>query len=110
MGGHLQGGRVAVKIINCQEGQTMATGGSLGSTEAAGGSHEACSRAGVVEALLARCLSHPHIVTTFSYGVSACQQVRGGQPALQSCRRGFKQWCNVPLLACGIAKCTPCPD
>ena len=70
---------MAVKIINCQEGKAITTGGSLGSTEAAGGSHEACSRAGVVEALLARCLSHPHIVTTFSYGVSDCQQVRGGQ-------------------------------
>ena len=71
----MQGGRVAVKVIECQ-GDAQLTFPSGTSISKAGGDPETgCARAAVVEALLARCLSHPHIVTTFSFGLSACEQV-----------------------------------
>ena len=36
-----------------------------------------CAKAAVVEALLSRCLSHPHIVPTFACGVSTQEQADG---------------------------------
>lgn len=62
--GMWQGGRVCVKVIDCYFARE---GGARGSLR-----EESCMgpQAALVEALLARSLSHPHIVTTFTHGVS----------------------------------------
>ena len=65
---------MAVKVIECRDAQLASFHGTP--SKAGVGPETAGARAAMVEALLARCLSHPHIVTTFSYGVSACEQVR----------------------------------
>jgi serine/threonine protein kinase len=69
------------------------------------------TQAAVVEALLARSLSHPHIVTTFSHGMSA-MEVGGAAaaaaaadvPLLRPLLR-FLCWCWLPrqcCLACAV--------
>ncbi|KAL4448329.1 hypothetical protein ABPG75_005548 [Micractinium tetrahymenae] len=61
-----QGGRVCVKIVDCY---FSAEGGARGSLRDDSASTMG-PQAALVEALLARSLSHPHIVTTFTHGVS----------------------------------------
>ncbi|KAI3426335.1 hypothetical protein D9Q98_008708 [Chlorella vulgaris] len=67
--GMWQGGRVAVKIIECWE----PLGGSSTPPMSTSDLPPQGTQAAVVEALLARSLSHPHIVTTFSHGMSAME-------------------------------------
>lgn len=110
--GMWQGGRVAVKIIDCiSEPESVGTSGPLASAELPSGSSRApsggsglsskrptrgmCAQAAVVEALLARSMGHPHIVTTFAHGVGVEEQVEGGGASHQQvwivqefCNRG----------------------
>lgn len=81
----LQGGRVAVKIIECWE----PLGGSSTPPMSTSDLPPQGTQAAVVEALLARSLSHPHIVTTFSHGMSAMEV--GGAAAAAAAA-------DVPLL------------
>jgi serine/threonine protein kinase len=95
--GMWQGGRVAVKIIDCiSEADSRSTSSALASTELAPGASSGsralsgsnglsgkrpargmCAQAAMVEALLARSMGHPHIVTTFAHGVGVQEQVDG---------------------------------
>lgn len=78
-----QGGRVAVKVIDCWAGEASSWSepGSApppspqqqqeqpnSSQPEGGGGHEKGARAAMVEALLARGLSHPHLITIFCHG------------------------------------------
>ena len=70
-----QGGRVAVKVIDCwsrMEGSPVARGSLEGSLPC---SSPQGPQAAVVEALLSRSLAHPHCVSTYTHGVSV-EQVR----------------------------------
>jgi len=67
----MQGGRVCVKVIECWcpgEGASPTLAGKDCDCEQG-------PQAALVEALLARSLAHPHIVSTFTHGVST-EEVR----------------------------------
>ncbi|PSC70418.1 Serine threonine-kinase CTR1 [Micractinium conductrix] len=71
--GTWQGGRVAVKVIDCwsrMEGSPVARGSLEGSLPC---SSPQGPQAAVVEALLSRSLAHPHCVSTYTHGVSVEQ-------------------------------------
>ncbi|KAL4433273.1 hypothetical protein ABPG77_003321 [Micractinium sp. CCAP 211/92] len=59
-----QGGRVCVKVVDCYFSREGGARGELREKSSMG------PQAALLEALLARSLSHPHIVTTFTHGVS----------------------------------------
>lgn len=76
-----QGGRVAVKVIDCWAG-AQPSAADRADLAAAGAPSQRRQQdvpaveAALVEALLARSLSHPHIVTTYCHGATA-PRVRG---------------------------------
>lgn len=73
-----QGGRVAVKIIDCKFDPEAVAGGALSPAspwdasclDDALGSQKPAAEAALVEALLARSLSHPHILTTYCHAAT----------------------------------------
>ncbi|EFN52801.1 hypothetical protein CHLNCDRAFT_138454 [Chlorella variabilis] len=74
--GMWQGGRVAVKVIDCWAG-AQPSAADRADLAAAGAPSQRRQQdvpaveAALVEALLARSLSHPHIVTTYCHGATA---------------------------------------
>jgi hypothetical protein len=80
-----QGGRVAVKIVECNcdgstpggsAGLSPATSGHLDSWHSGHSGHSSAkpaAEAAMLEALLSRSLAHPHIVTTYAHAVSKKQ-------------------------------------
>lgn len=68
----LQGGRVAVKIIDCRVASSTASPHSSAPADAhglSGAPRSMCPQAAMLEALLARSMAHPQIVTTYAHAV-----------------------------------------
>lgn len=99
-----QGGRVAVKIVECScEGATPSGSGGLspatsGHLDSGAGSAKPAAEAALLEALLSRSLAHPHIVTTYAHAVST-KQVGAGVS------RGC--WFSTPELMDSVAPYIP---
>jgi hypothetical protein len=110
----VQGGRVAVKIVDCWWGAAPCAADSRDLAAAGAPSQRrepaAKAQAALVEALLSRSLSHPHIVTTFCHGATEAmldpcgrmhQQARGLAPprsaTLAASRCGWQDGRVQPL-------------
>ncbi|KAI3438918.1 hypothetical protein D9Q98_001332 [Chlorella vulgaris] len=84
-----QGGRVAVKVINCHaepgKGSSSGSSGpdsvinSRASELSSNSNHKPAAEAAMVEALLSRSLSHPHIITTYAHAVGKKQCQESGE-------------------------------
>ncbi|KAL4423942.1 hypothetical protein ABPG75_001243 [Micractinium tetrahymenae] len=91
--GTWQGGRVAIKVVECQGGA------------GAGGAGKSGTAAAELEAVLARSLSHPHILATFCYGVSREEDPRSGRVREQVWI--VTELCNSGSLLNGIDRGLP---